>query len=98
MALEIEYLEQAVVEAAAAAAWYAERSLTAAAEFESELDAAELAIKDLPHAWPPYGHGTRRYLLRRYPFGVVYRVEALRILIVAVAHGRRRPGYWHARV
>lgn len=54
MALEIEYLEQAVLEAAAAAAWYAERSLTAAAEFEAELNAAELAIKGLPHASPPY--------------------------------------------
>ena len=30
---------------------------------------AESAIRRLPNAWPPYDHGTRRYLLRRYPFG-----------------------------
>ena len=98
MALEFEYLDEAVIEAAAAAEWYATRSATAAAGFEAELDEAESAIQLLPHAWPPYDHGTRRYLLRRYPFGIVYRVEAARILIVAVAHGHRRPGYWRNRM
>lgn len=94
MALSVEYLEEAVKEAAAAAAWYAERSPTAAAAFEAELLEAESAIRDLPNAWPPYDHGTRRYLLRRYPFAVVYRVDARRILVIALAHGKRRPGYW----
>ena len=98
MALEVEYVEQAVAEAVAAAEWYAARSLTAAAGFEAELDAAESAIRELPNAWPPFDHGTRRYLLRRYPFGIVYRVEVSRILIVAVAHGHRRPGYWRDRI
>ncbi len=98
MSLDLEYLEEAVVEAATAAEWYATRSATAAAGFEAELAEAESAIHMLPHAWPPYDHGTRRYLLRRYPFGVVYCVERTRILIVAVAHGHRRPGYWRDRV
>jgi plasmid stabilization system protein ParE len=97
VALDVEYLEQAVTEAAAAAAWYAERSPTAAAGFEAELHEAESAIRNLPNAWPPYDHGTRHYLLRRYPFALVYRVEIRRILIVAVAHGKRRPGYWRDR-
>lgn len=98
VALDVEYLEQAVVEAVAAAEWYAARSPTAAAGFEAELDAAESAIRELLNAWPPYDHGTRRFLLRRYPFGIVYRVEASRVLIVAVAHGHRRPGYWRDRI
>ena len=97
MALDLEYLEEAVAEAAAAAEWYATRSTTAAAGFETELAEAESAIRRLPKAWPPYDHGTRRYLLRRYPFGVVYRVERTRVLIVAIAHGHRRPGYWRDR-
>lgn len=98
VALAVEYLEEAVIEAAAANAWYAERSARAAAGFEAELDAAEMAIRELPNAWPPYDHGTRRYLMRRYPFGVVYRIERARILIVAIAHGNRRPGYWRERI
>jgi plasmid stabilization system protein ParE len=98
VALEVDYLDEAVIEAAAAAQWYAMRSAAAAAAFEAELDEAESAIRQLPHAWPAYDHGTRRYLLRRYPFGIVYRVEAARILIVAVAHGHRRPAYWRDRI
>jgi plasmid stabilization system protein ParE len=94
---ELEYLEEALQEAEAAARWYAERSVTAAAAFSAEIDAAESAIIRLPDAWPPFDHGTRRYLLQRFPYSVVYRVEERRILIVAVAHARRRPGYWRSR-
>jgi toxin ParE1/3/4 len=98
VALDLEYLDEAVSEAAAAAEWYAMRSAAAAVGFEGELDAAESAIRHLPNAWPAYDHGTRQYLLRRYPFAIVYRVEPTRILIVAVAHGHRRPAYWRDRI
>ena len=97
MARDVEYLVEALEEAEAAARWYAERSPDAASAFSDEIDAAEAAIAEFPEAWPQYDHGTRRYLLRRYPFSVVYRTEASRVLIVAVAHGHRRPGYWKSR-
>jgi len=84
---ELEYLDQAVVEAEAAARWYAERSPTASARFSAELDEAEAAILERPEAWPSGDAGTRRYLLRRFPFSVVYRVEHSRILIVAAHMG-----------
>jgi len=93
----LEYLDQAIVEAEAAARWYLERSPTAAARFSAELDEAEAAILEQPEAWPLGDADTRRYLLHRFPFAVVYRIEASRIVIVAVAHGRRRPGYWMPR-
>ena len=63
-----------------------------------EIDAAVAAIEQNAEAWPLYVHGTRHYLLRRYPFSVVYRIEDATILIVAVAHGHRRPGYWASRL
>jgi toxin ParE1/3/4 len=94
----LEYVEEALEEAEAAARWYAERSRTAAAAFSDELDAAESAIAQLPEAWPRFDHGTRRYLLRRFPFSIVYRVEPLRVLIVAVGHGARRPRYGTSRL
>ena len=65
--------------------------------FTDQLDAAMEAILERPDAWPTFDHGTRRYLQRRYPFSVVYRIEQHRILIVPVAHGHRRPGYWKTR-
>lgn len=98
MVRAIEYLDEAIEEAEAAARWYAERSASAASGFADEIDAAIAAIEQSPNAWPGYDHGTRHYLLRRYPFSIVYRVEATRILIVAVAHGHRRPAYWKSRV
>jgi plasmid stabilization system protein ParE len=98
VATELEYLEDALEEAEDAARWYAERSASAAARFSEEIDAAESAITDFPGAWPPFDHGTRRYLLRRYPFSIIYRIESRRILIVAVAHAHRRPGYWKSRL
>jgi plasmid stabilization system protein ParE len=50
---DLEYLEEALEEAEAAARWYADRSLTAAAGFSEEIDAAEEAIAEFPEAWQP---------------------------------------------
>lgn len=97
MARDFEYLAAALEEAEASARWYAERSPSAAAGFDAELDSAEVAISEQPEAWAPFDHGTRQYLLRRYPFRVVYQVETDRIVVVAVAHVSRRPGYWKSR-
>jgi len=40
----------------------------------------------------------RRTLVRGFPYGLLYRVESSRILIVAVAQVHRRPGYWRSRL
>ena len=98
MTPRLEYLDEALDEAEQAARWYADRSPTAAAGFADELDVAAAAIGQAPETWPPYDHGTRRFLLRRFPYFLVYRVEPERVVIVAVAHAHRRPGYWKDRV
>jgi plasmid stabilization system protein ParE len=63
----------------------------------AELDLAIERIEDAPRRWPPYLGDTRRYLLRRFPFFVVFREVENRVQILAVAHARRRPGYWLGR-
>lgn len=98
MPLDVEYLAEAVDEAEGAVRWYAERSVMAAIGFDAELEASELAISDNPLAWPVFEAPTRRLLLRRFPFSVVYYLEAHRAVIVAVAHAHRRPGYWRYRL
>jgi plasmid stabilization system protein ParE len=70
---ELEYLREALEKAETAARWYAARSPAAAAAFSEEVDAAESAIVRLPDGWPPFDDGTRRYLLRRFPFSIVSR-------------------------
>ena len=88
---------EAVAEARAAREWYEERSAVAASRFVVELEHALERINDSPESWPPYLHGTRRYLLRHYPYQVVYRVAGDRVQVIAIAHARRRPGYWRYR-
>ena len=87
----------AVAEASAAAEWYAEQNPRAAEAFVRELDSAVAAVSESPESWPPDLHAPRRFLFRRFPFLLVYRVNANHALVVAVAHARRRPGYWRSR-
>ena len=88
---------EAIKEARAAREWYLARNAEAGEAFMAELDAAIEQIERGPRQWPPYLGGTRRYLFHRFPFFVVFRETDARIEIVAVAHGRRRPGYWLGR-
>ena len=94
---QVLFHPSAVEEARAAHRWYAERSKHAAAAFLSELDTAIAEIAESPDRWPAYFAGTRRYLLRRFPFLVVYRQQDSAIQVIAVAHGHRRPAYWKHR-
>lgn len=97
MAAVVEFLPEALAEAKSAAAWYAERDARAAGAFADELEHALKRIADAPLRWPVYLHGTRRVVLARFPYLIVYRAGRGRVLVVAVAHGRRRPGYWRKR-
>ena len=58
---------------------------------------AEERVEEAPRQWPPYLTDTRRYLLRRFPFFVAFRESEDRVQVLAVAHARRRPGYWPGR-
>ncbi|HEY5626897.1 MAG TPA: type II toxin-antitoxin system RelE/ParE family toxin [Nitrospira sp.] len=95
--LPVVFHPDAVDEAHAARMWYAERSQSAADSFLAELDLGIEFIADAPERWPLFVNGTRRYLFHRFPFQIVYRVMNDRVEVVAVAHGRRRPGYWKKR-
>jgi plasmid stabilization system protein ParE len=96
--LTLEIHPAAQAEAEAAARYYAERNPGAAVAFTRELDVAIGEIEQSPHSFLRHVHGTHRILLRSYPFALVYRFDQERILILAVAHGSRRPGYWAARL
>ena len=94
----IELHPEAILESRAARQWYEDRSPDAGAAFTSELDTAIDRISDDPDRHAAYLHGTRCYLFKRFPYLVVYRVTTERIQVLAIAHGRRRPGYWHRRL
>ena len=94
---DVLFHPDAVLEARAAHDWYAERSAVAAEAFLAELDDAVAQVTSHPKRWPGYLAETRRYLFKRFPFLLVYRERADAIEVIAVAHGRRRPGYWRDR-
>ena len=94
----VEFHEEARLESAAAFEWYFERSEMAASRFVVELNRAIALIAEAPQRWPTGVRGTRRCLLQRFPFSVVYREFPSRIQVLAVAHGHRRPGYWKSRL
>ena len=71
---------------------------TLALDFLAEAERALLRVGTFPEHGSPFLGGTRRVLLRRFPFSIVYSNEADELLAVAVAHHRRRPGYWLARI
>jgi len=88
---------EAADEAEEAYRWYRERSQTAAMAFRTRLRQSIVLIAEAPERHRRYLHGTRRILLPRFPYLVVYRIADDGIEVVAVAHGRRRPGYWRDR-
>ncbi len=93
----VDFHPLAADEAEAAERWYSERNQIASARFQRELDRAVNLVSERPEAGSPYLNSTRRILLRRVPFFVVYRVLNENIQSVAGAHARRRPGYWRPR-
>jgi len=69
----------------------------AAASFESELKQSVQDLAETALIWPENKPGIRARVLRRYPYTLLYRVQDDEVLLVAVAHQKRRPGYWHER-
>lgn len=51
-------------------------------------------IQQFPLLWPVYEGEYWRYLLQRFPYGLVYRIDPKKVFILAVAHLHRHPGYW----
>jgi plasmid stabilization system protein ParE len=93
-----EYHAEAIQEAWDAFHWYDERSDSAAESFWEELTSARQSVTRHPKSWAPYLHGTRFFKLKRFPYALVYIDQGDRIIGVAVAHLKRRPGYWQKRL
>jgi plasmid stabilization system protein ParE len=77
--------------------WYQARSPQAAAGFEAAVEVALRVIGEAPERWTRCDDRHRFYILRRYPFSIIYRIEAGDVLVVAVAHSSRSASYWRDR-
>ena len=95
--MEVNFHPGAEVDANEAQQWYAVRSAIAARAFLTEFITAVNHIAQLPESCPRYLSGTRRYYFPSFPFTLVYRLKGNIITVVAIAHHRRKPGYWSNR-
>jgi plasmid stabilization system protein ParE len=77
--------------------WYERQRPGLGADFLRTVDSALAAIQSNPQLHAVIYRNTRRALLRRFPYGVYYRVYPDSIVIVACMHGRRDPKRWQAR-
>ena len=81
-----------------ATAWYAQRSPRAAVRLIRLVREAILEISFDPIQYAKSLFGTRSCALRTFPYSIVYYCDDFSVRIVAVAHAKRRPGYWRRRL
>jgi len=81
-----------------AIAFYDRESRTIGSALTEAVAAAIAFVREHPEAGRPDRRALRRWQVRRFPYTLFYRDEPQRIYILAVAHHRRKPGYWVHRI
>ena len=67
-------------------------------DFVQEVYLTIQNILAYPEAWAPLSKNTRRCLVNRFPFGVIYQITEDNILVIGVMQLNRKPGYWQSRI
>ncbi len=93
----VTYAPGAVEDVLGAVTYYEQQHAGLGDRFLDELDRAIGDIRRHPLAWPVIDEPYRRHQLRRFPFGVIYRLGDQTIHVLAVMHMHLPPGYWHDR-
>lgn len=98
--MKIAFDSEAAEELEAAAAWYEVQQSGLGADLLAEALRAVSVISESPTAWPVVNRkrNVRKFLLARFPYAVYYVPREDEILVLAVAHGSRHPGYWRRRL
>ena len=91
------FLSVAEEEMSEAAVFYETKTSGLGRNFLDDVQEAIDYLRLYPKAGVEVGDGLRSTLLRRFPFTLIYSLESDGLLIVSVAHHRRRPGYWRSR-
>ena len=93
----VEFLEEADEEFAEAALWYESKEPGLGRRFRDEVARILTRIAQDPTLWRERG-GYRRVNCPVFPYYIPYFIRGEKIIVAAVAHGHRRPGYWKERV
>ena len=96
--MKVSLNTQAELELVESAAYYARRANADIANaFISEFDRSAKLLGEFPKLGATWRGRIRRLPLRRFPYSIVYHLSATEVRILAVAHQRRRPGFWKGR-
>ena len=97
MSQQLSFNSLAVQELREATAFYGKESPALGNAFLDEVEHALTQIRMLPHSCPLLSRTVRKKVLRRFPYNVLYSVHSEEIRVLAIAHQKRRPFYWHGR-
>src|SRR5438552_7454853 len=89
---------EAALEFEEAVRFYRERGARLGTRFASEVRATIRKIVEKPERWSFFDEDVQRCFVPVFPYRVLYTVERDFILIIAVAHDSRAPGYWKHRL
>lgn len=96
--IPVRFLPPAREEFIAAIQYYDERQPGLGARFTRAVERAVARAIEHPRVGPAAFRATRQMLVENFPYTVVYRASDDELLVVAVAHQRRRLGYWRLRL
>lgn len=96
--MRLEFHPEARLEFYESAAFYKEIRPSLGIAFTNEIESILQQIREVPDRWPIIEADVRRCLARRFPYGVLYTLESDSILILAIMHCSRKPGYWRNRL
>ena len=99
MSRAVRLLDAAATELAEAVAWYEHQRAGLGSDFFQAMVEAQALLANQPEAGPASREHSdlRRLLLARFPYQIVYRTTGVDVIVIAVAHLKRRPGYWKQR-
>lgn len=92
--MKIEFLKSAQTELDQAFEWYETQQKDLGEQFLNELNAAIRRIVSYPESYILIEKNVRRCLVKRFSYGILYGIDADKIIVIAVAHLHRKPDYW----
>jgi hypothetical protein len=96
--MQIYFIEPATIELADAFDFYEIQLSGLGKEFIIEVEETVQLITKFPELWSENSNHTRKAVLKRFPFNIIYSIYLDSIYIIAVAHQNRKPEYWIDRL
>jgi toxin ParE1/3/4 len=94
----VAFLPEAEQEMLEATEYYESQAPGLGGDYLAEVERAIGSLSSTPDTWPVIEGDLRRRLIRRFPVGILYKIDPEEIVIVALSHLRKNPAYWRQRL